>query len=184
MNVRFLKFDSEAAARLAFAPWSAGPHDEIPTSIGTVAVDVVGAVMRPTGGTVQTDAGPVPELAPIPGWHVNLSDAVAELQQYEIEPPDNPDRVFAGAWPPSAPQVPAKVTRRQARQALLLAGLLDKVQPAIDAIPDPQQRQLAQIEWDDSQDFERYRPLLIQLGYALGLDDAGLDAIFIQAGGQ
>ena len=182
--MRFLRFDSEAAARLAFAPWMVDLHGEIPTSIGAAAVDVVGVVMRPTGGTLQTEAGPVPELAPIPGWHVNLSDAVAELQQYEIDPPTSPDRVFAGAWPPSALQVPAKVARRQARQALLLAGLLDRVQPAIDAIEDLQQRQLAQIEWDDSQDFERHRPLLIQLGYALGLDDAGLDAIFIQAGGQ
>ena len=31
------------------------------------------------------------------------------------------------------------------------------------------QRQLAQIEWDDSQDFERDRALLIQLGHAIGL---------------
>ena len=77
--------------------------------------------------------------------------------------------------------VPAKVTRRQARQALLLAGLLDDVQPAINAIPDPVQRGLAQIEWDDSQEFERNRPLLIQLGAALGLDSAALDQLFIAA---
>ena len=77
--------------------------------------------------------------------------------------------------------VPAKVTRRQARQALLLAGLLDQVQPAINAIPDPQLRGMAQIEWDDSQEFERNRPLLIQLGAALGLDSAALDQLFIAA---
>lgn len=77
--------------------------------------------------------------------------------------------------------VPASVTRRQARQALLLAGLLDNVQPAIDSIPDPVHRGMAQIEWDDSQAFERDRPLLIQIGMALGLDDAGLDALFIHA---
>lgn len=80
-------------------------------------------------------------------------------------------------------RVPVKVTRRQARQALLIAGLLGNVQPAIDAIADPVQRGLAQIEWDDSQDFERHRPLLIQLGYAIGLDDVGIDNLFIQAGG-
>lgn len=78
--------------------------------------------------------------------------------------------------------VPPKVTRRQARQALLLAGLLDDVQPAIDAIPDPVQRGLAQIEWDDSQEFDRHRPLLIQLAGALGLDGEALDNLFIQAG--
>lgn len=78
--------------------------------------------------------------------------------------------------------VPAKVTRRQARQALLLAGLLDQVQPAINAIPDPQLRGMAQIEWDDSQEFDRHRPLLMQLATALGLDDEALDNLFIQAG--
>jgi len=78
--------------------------------------------------------------------------------------------------------VPIKVTRRQARQALLLSGKLALVQPAINAIPDAQQRALAQIEWDDSQEFERHRPLLIQLATALGLDDEALDNLFIQAG--
>lgn len=77
--------------------------------------------------------------------------------------------------------VPAKVTRRQARQALLLAGLLGNVQPAIDAIEDTTLRQLAQIEWDDSLEFERSRPLLIQLAHAIGLDDEGIDALFITA---
>ena len=77
--------------------------------------------------------------------------------------------------------VPKSVTRRQARQALLLAGLLDSVPAAIAALPDPTQRGLAQIEWDDSQAFERNRPLLIQLATALGLDDGALDALFVQA---
>lgn len=78
-------------------------------------------------------------------------------------------------------RVPAKVTRRQALQALRIAGLRDLVQPAIDAIPDPLARDLAQIEWDESLEFERHRPLLIQLGNAIGLDDDGLDALFVQA---
>lgn len=80
-----------------------------------------------------------------------------------------------------APSVPAEVTRRQAKQALLLAGLLGSVQGAIDAIPDATQRSLAQIEWDDSQVFERDRPLLITLATALGLTSEQLDALFITA---
>ena len=83
--------------------------------------------------------------------------------------------------PTSGANVPQSVTRRQARQALLLAGLLDSVVPAIDAIPDAMQRRLAQIEWDDSQTYERQRPLVIQIGAALGLDSAGLDALFVHA---
>lgn len=79
------------------------------------------------------------------------------------------------------PLIPASVTRRQARQALLLAGLLDQVQPAIDVIPDPVQRGLLQIEWDDAQDFERNSWAVLMIGAALGLDDDGLDQLFIQA---
>lgn len=79
--------------------------------------------------------------------------------------------------------VPTTVTRRQARQALLLNDLLKNVQPAIDAIPDTLQRGMAQIEWDDATDFERTRPLVVQIGAAIGLDDVGLDNIFIQAAG-
>lgn len=77
--------------------------------------------------------------------------------------------------------VPESVTRRQAKQALLLAGLLDDVQPAIDAIPDAGQRAFIQIEWDDSQMFERNRATLIALGTAMGLDSDDLDQLFISA---
>ncbi|GAO72665.1 hypothetical protein [Comamonas sp. E6] len=175
--MKFLRFESEAAAREVF-----GLHfvdGAWPAYFATAAVDVVGLVMRPTGEMVDG----VPVMAAVPGWHINLSERVPELEPYEVEAPATPDRVFAGSDDVAPPRVPARVTRRQARQALALAGLFAAVQPAIDAIPDPQQRQLAQIEWDDSQDFERERPLLIELGHAIGLDDAGIDALFIRAGG-
>jgi hypothetical protein len=77
--------------------------------------------------------------------------------------------------------VPQKVTRRQAKQALLLAGMLSQVQPAIDAIVDPTQREMMNIEWNDSQDFERTRPSLINLATALGLTLEQLDDLFVQA---
>ncbi|KOC19252.1 hypothetical protein GL58_18780 [Comamonas testosteroni] len=176
----FLQFIDEAAAAAALSPWSA--DGAIPAYIGSAAVDVIGVIQRPTGEVLQTEAGEIPVLAPVPGWHINLSARVPELEQYEVGAPATPDRVFAGIDVVVPPRVPSRVTRRQARQALALAGLFAAVQPAINAIPDPQQRQLAQIEWDDSQDFERERPLLIELGHAIGLDDAGIDELFIQAG--
>jgi hypothetical protein len=85
------------------------------------------------------------------------------------------------APPPAHAQVPRSVTRRQARQALLLSGKLAQVQPAIDSIPDPIQRGMVQIEWDDSQTFERNRPALIALATAIGLDSAQIDNLFIEA---
>lgn len=74
--------------------------------------------------------------------------------------------------------VPETVTRRQARQALVLAGKYDAVQVAIDAIPDATQRKLMQIEWDDSLEFERTRPSLIAIGTAIGLTPEGIDDLF------
>lgn len=84
---------------------------------------------------------------------------------------------------PRSGLLPQSVTRRQARQALLLAGLLDNVQPALDAIPDATQRRLMQIEWDDSQEFHRNRPALLALAGALGLNSSQIDQLFITAAG-
>jgi hypothetical protein len=86
------------------------------------------------------------------------------------------------------PQVPAKVTRRQARQALLLAGLLDAVPAAIARLDDgtpegAQTMRMAQIEWDDSQEFERARPLVIEIAASINLDAEALDQLFITAAG-
>lgn len=143
-----------------------------------------------------------PETAPtpLPGYHVNSPYKVSGWTEVF---PETPRRVFAGVptffysfedeatflaaveagvTPVVTPKVPASVTRRQAKQALAMAGLLANVQPAIDAIPDATQRQFVQIEWDDSQVFERNRPALIGLGMALGLDSDDLDALFIAAG--
>ena len=84
-------------------------------------------------------------------------------------------------WNPSgstASVIPQSVTRRQARQALLLRGKFDLVQAAIDAIPDATARGLMQIEWDDSLDFVRTRASVIAIGAAIGLDSAALDEMF------
>jgi hypothetical protein len=79
------------------------------------------------------------------------------------------------------PVVPQSVTRRQARQALLLRGLLASVPTAIAAITDDTQRGLATIEWEDSQVFERSRPLVQSIGAALNLTPEQLDDLFVFA---
>lgn len=104
--MRFLKFDSKPIARAAFSPWLNSQAAEIPSSIGAVAVDVVGVILRPTGEMLDSPDGPVPVLAPVPGYHINLSERIPELQQYEIEPPAIPDRVFAGSEKPASPAWP------------------------------------------------------------------------------
>lgn len=83
--------------------------------------------------------------------------------------------------------IPKAVSRRQAKQALrkTLAAdgftLLSKVQPAIDAIANALERDMMQIAWDESLEFERNNAALIQIATAIGLDSAGTDDLFILA---
>ncbi len=81
---------------------------------------------------------------------------------------------------PAPPYVPASVTMRQARLALLGAGLLASVDAAIDSLPSPQ-KEAARIEWEYASDVQRSYGLVPMMGAALGLDDAALDALFIEA---
>lgn len=89
--------------------------------------------------------------------------------------------------PAPAVVIPKAVSRRQAKQALrkTLAAdgftLLSKVQPAIDAIADALERDMMQIAWDESLEFERNNTALIQIATAIGLDSAGTDDLFILA---
>ena len=95
--------------------------------------------------------------------------------------------IFAGdGWivadeePPIAAAVPAEVTMRQARLALHVAGKLEAVNAAINALPDPP-KTAALIEWEYSNSVRRDSQFVALLGPALGLDAAGLDALFIAA---
>jgi hypothetical protein len=80
-----------------------------------------------------------------------------------------------------AAPVVATVTRRQAVQALIRAGLDDDVDAAINAIEDPVQRKLMRSWYQDSNTFERNRPELIALGTQLGLTSTHLDELFALA---
>ena len=81
---------------------------------------------------------------------------------------------------PAPPYVPASVTMRQARLALLGAGLLASVDAAIDSLPSLQ-KEAARIEWEYATEVQRSSGLVPMMVAALGLDDAALDALFIEA---
>lgn len=78
---------------------------------------------------------------------------------------------------PLPPVIPSVVTMRQARLALLQAGLLPLVETAIASMESP----AAQIEWDYSQEVNREQPLVKQLAEALNLTSDQLDNLFLEA---
>ena len=83
--------------------------------------------------------------------------------------------------PPPPVVIPQSVTMRQARLALLGVGLLDDVDAAIAAIPDPVQRQAAQIEWEYATTVVRDSSWVQTLGASLNLTSAQIDELFIAA---
>lgn len=89
-------------------------------------------------------------------------------------------KVVGGALvldPPAPVQViPTEVTMRQARLALLDAGLLSAVNAAV-AAADEQ----TQISWEFSSMVERDNPLVATLTAALGLSESQLNALFLAA---
>ena len=77
------------------------------------------------------------------------------------------------------PYVPAAVTMRQARLALLGAGLLTSVETALDALSEPA-KSAARIEWDYSNEVQRHNGLVSSLGPALNLTSEQIDTLFVE----
>jgi len=119
---------------------------------------------------------------------LNNASEIAEIVQSETRI-NNGEHVFLSAegnftgesyigrkW--ARPSVPWKtISPRQARLALLQAGLLSQVDPAISSLESPA-KEMAQIEWEYATSIERSSEWINQLGGALGLDDAGIDDLF------
>lgn len=76
--------------------------------------------------------------------------------------------------------VPHSVTMRQARLALLGAGLLANVNAAVAAMSGVPGQQ-AQIAWEFARDVFRTDPLIAAMSAALSLTEAQIDTLFIQA---
>ena len=79
---------------------------------------------------------------------------------------------------PVVPTVPRSITMRQARRALHQQGLLNTVNSAIDALPDPPKTD-AKIEWEYSNEVQRYNGFVSSLAPMLGLTEQDIDNLFI-----
>ena len=78
-------------------------------------------------------------------------------------------------------RVPTIVTMRQARLALLQAGLLSQIEAAIAGIEEAGQRQAVQIEWAYAAEVNREHPWVQSLATALDLSEGQLDDLFTLA---
>ena len=94
---------------------------------------------------------------------------------------------FPDAQPPALPEyvpvvvaVPEVVTMRQARLALLGAGLLAQVNTAVANMPGAE-GDAARIEWEYAQEVRRDSPLVAALSAAFGWTGAQLDDLFVLA---
>lgn len=106
-----------------------------------------------------------PELTPDYNWNGNAWVFAPNVQVQPV--------VIPAVVKPEPVQV---VTIRQAKLALLAAGLLDDVDAAV-----AQADRATQIEWEYATEIRRDWPTLVTLQSALGLTDAQVDGLFVQA---
>lgn len=84
--------------------------------------------------------------------------------------------VFDNHTPDPVVAVPQTITMRQAKLALLHAGLLDDVNTAV-----AQAERATQVEWEYATEIRRDWPTLLQVQAVLELTDEQVDALFVTA---
>lgn len=97
----------------------------------------------------------------------------------DMSVPQRPDAEHAwngNDWTPSPVAVPDSVTMRQARLALLQAGILTQVNAAVAAGDE-----VTRITWEFSSEVQRSNPIVSTLVTVLGLSEQQLDELFILA---
>jgi hypothetical protein len=91
-------------------------------------------------------------------------------------PPTDARQVWADGWGTVPVEVPAAVSRFQALAALHNAGHLQNAEAIITGAG-----VVTQLAWNNAQEFKRNSPTVLAIGGALGMDNAALDALFIDA---
>lgn len=120
------------------------------------------------------------------GWTIEVVEALG-ARYVDVTPPagqrwtgafeDDDGTPVAVFEPLPSPSV---VTMRQARLALLGAGLLSQVDNVIDGLEEPG-RSAARIEWEYATELRRGHPLVAALGSALELTEQQIDDLFLAA---
>jgi hypothetical protein len=79
--------------------------------------------------------------------------------------------------PPLDPSYIPPVSPRQFRQALVLMGMYDQIEPALNSLPEPL-KSLALIAWEYSLSFDRNDPLVDQVAQGLGWPSDQVDDLW------
>ena len=94
-----LRFTDQAEADAVLFTEQTNVQDDVVETVLVpkyAAVDVVGTIYAPTGKTLKTPEGPVPEMKPLPGWHANVrhTEPAPELEAFRVFP-QTPSRMWA-----------------------------------------------------------------------------------------
>ena len=137
--------------------------------------EVFDEVVAGSGQLKQSVNAPIPTYDPlVEKLEESTVETDSEIRRvYTVVPQSYAEKAEAlSIWRASV-----SVTPRQARLELAKRGQLANIDTIIASLP-AEQQELVQIEWEYAVSIERSSPWVIQLGSALGLDEAGLDELF------
>jgi hypothetical protein len=120
-------------------------------------------------------------ITPDGKFHDDANGLAIGLPTWPIDARIATEQEVSEAFPTENEQPsPVVVSMRQARLALLEAGILDSVYQAIETLPSPQ-KEAAHIEWEYAQEVNKESPIVAMLAQGLSLNDEQLDQLFIRA---
>lgn len=126
------------------------------------------------GGRIAQIEETVFDVAPPFMW-VEVSYDVTPNTHYW----DGEKAVLIPAPEPEPPTVPAVVSRAKGKVVLIRAGLWQSVLDYVAAIPDPEQRAIAEVALHDTQEWSRESPFMAAISSALGVTEEQMDQLFI-----
>jgi hypothetical protein len=144
--------------------------------------DVIGLIHEPTGETTLDDEGnEIPIMAPVEGWHVNityhfLDEFPAELEQYVVADPTTPYRTRPVRELTAKQRKNLSVSRLQADKMIRLMGLKETVESWLTT-----QSEDIQAAYNLAYRFDRNNPLWEAVKTGFGWTDLELDRMIMRA---